>query len=336
MAIEAQAYARAGFLGNPSDGYFGKTISIALGNFSAHVSLEQTDELQIESSGPDNNSYKDIDELVAQVALYGYYGAERLIKAAIKKFHEHCASKGIKLENKNFTIRFRSSIPRQVGLGGSSAIVTATMRVLMEFYDVDIPLEILPNLTLDAEKGELGINAGLQDRVVQAYEGCVYMDFNRAIMEEKSIGIYERLDAGLVPPLFLVYRTKLGKVSGAALNPISVGFEKGDTFVLDTLGRLAAVAEEGKQALLDENPDCLFNLMNENFDLRSRIMPISDGNREMIDTARNLGASAKFAGSGGTIIGMYKSDDMLAGLTAAFDRIGAKVIEPIVAKGDAT
>ncbi len=336
MAIEAQAYARAGFLGNPSDGYFGKTISIALGNFSARVSLEQTDELRIEASGPDTNSYKSIDDLVKQVNLYGYYGAERLIKAAIKKFHEHCASKGIKLENKNFTIRFRSSIPRQVGLGGSSAIVTATMRVLMKFHGVDIPLELLPSLTLDAEKGELGINAGLQDRVIQAYEGCMYMDFNREVMEGKNIGIYERLDAGLLPPVFVAYRTKLGKVSGHALNTISVGFERGDKFVLDTLGRIAEIAEEGKQALLDKDPDRVFELMNENFDLRSRIMPISDGNREMIDTARRLGASAKFAGSGGTIIGMYKSDDVLAELKAAFDKIDAKVIKPVVAEGDAT
>jgi glucuronokinase len=40
MAIEARAHARAGLLGNPSDGYYGKTISISVGNFAAHVSLE--------------------------------------------------------------------------------------------------------------------------------------------------------------------------------------------------------------------------------------------------------------------------------------------------------
>ena len=29
MAVESVAYARAGLMGNPSDGYFGKTISIS-------------------------------------------------------------------------------------------------------------------------------------------------------------------------------------------------------------------------------------------------------------------------------------------------------------------
>ena len=115
---------------------------------------------------------EDLEGLCEQVSRYGYYGVERLLKAAIKKFADHCASEGITLESKNFAIRAESSIPRQVGLGGSSAIVTAAMRCLMEFYGIDIPVEILPSLTLDAEAEELGINAGLQDRVIQAYEGC--------------------------------------------------------------------------------------------------------------------------------------------------------------------
>ena len=37
--IETYAYARAGLLGNPSDGYFGKTIAILVRNFRARVLL---------------------------------------------------------------------------------------------------------------------------------------------------------------------------------------------------------------------------------------------------------------------------------------------------------
>ena len=35
MIIAAHAYARAGLVGNPSDGYFGKTISFIIRNFAA-------------------------------------------------------------------------------------------------------------------------------------------------------------------------------------------------------------------------------------------------------------------------------------------------------------
>jgi len=48
LIIEERAYARAGLLGNPSDGYFGKTISIIVKNFGAQVTLYQSPELKIE------------------------------------------------------------------------------------------------------------------------------------------------------------------------------------------------------------------------------------------------------------------------------------------------
>ncbi len=47
MTIETRAFARAGLLGNPSDGYFGKIIALAIKNFSARVFLEKSSELMI-------------------------------------------------------------------------------------------------------------------------------------------------------------------------------------------------------------------------------------------------------------------------------------------------
>jgi glucuronokinase len=177
MIFESRAYARAGLLGNPSDGYFGKTISIIVRNFGAHVSLYESPELHIEQQDEDRNIFRNIYQLVEAVDLTGYYGGDRLVKATIKKFCEYCHDRNIRLHGKNFTIRYRSSIPRQVGLAGSSAIVAATMKVLMAFYEVEIDKAVLPGLILAVETDELGINAGLQDRVIQVYEGCVFMDF---------------------------------------------------------------------------------------------------------------------------------------------------------------
>ena len=330
MIIETHAYARAGLLGNPSDGYFGKTISIIVGNFGAHVSLYQTPELQIEPQTQDRNVYRNIFDLVDSVSLVGYYGGDRLIKAAIKKFWEYCEQHGVRLNSKNFTIRYHSSIPRQVGLAGSSAIITATMRALMQYYDVEIPMEILPSLILSVETDELGINAGLQDRVIQVYEGCVHMNFDKKIVTKKNHGIYERLDTALLPNLYIAYKTELGKVSGKVLSDIRTRYEKGDQFVIDTLNQIANLADEGKQALLQKDVAKLNELMNTNFDLRSKIMNINESNMEMIRTARCCGASAKFAGSGGSIIGVYKDDDMLTRLIIELKKIKARVIKPYV------
>lgn len=330
MTIETKAFGRAGLLGNPSDGYFGKIIAVTIKDFEARVILDESAELMIQSSQDDIPVYKNMQDMVRKVDLYGYYGGVRLIQAAVKKFFEHCRRQNVQLEKKNFSMRYSSSIPRQLGLGGSSAIITAALRALMMFYGVEIPLEILPTLILEAERDELGINAGYMDRVIQVYEGCVYMDLDKVLIEERGYGIYERLDAGLLPPLYLAYKPALGKVSGTALNDIRQGYDRRESMVIETLERIAERAEQGKKALLNKDFELFHRLMDENFDLRSRIMKISPSNMEMIRAARLCGASAKFAGSGGSLIGTYRDKEMYFRLSAELRKIGAQVIQPTI------
>lgn len=330
MIIEARAYARAGLLGNPSDGYFGKTISVSVKNFGAHVSLYETPELCIEPQTQDTNVFKNIYHLAESVSLVGYYGGDRLIKAAVKSFFDYCRESGVKLSNKNFTIRYRSSIPRQIGLAGSSAIIIAAMRALMHFYDVQIPEEQLPSVALRAEMKELGIDAGLQDRVIQSYEGCVYMDFDRKLIESRGYGRYERLDPQILPPLYIAYREALGKVSGKVLNSIRTRYDQGDELTIRTLKQIADLADRGKEALLSGDRETFDAVMDENFNLRKKIMQVSDKNIELVETARSCGASAKLTGSGGSIIGTYKDDEMLTRLIVACKKIGARVIKPFI------
>ena len=47
LLIRKRAYARAGLLGNPSDGYHGKTISLIVRNFWAEVVLYEWDSVEI-------------------------------------------------------------------------------------------------------------------------------------------------------------------------------------------------------------------------------------------------------------------------------------------------
>jgi len=331
LLIEEYAYARAGLLGNPSDGYFGKTIAISIKDFRAWVRLKESSELRIVAQDQDAE-YRSMEDMVEKISMHGYYGGVRLIKAVIKIFFEYCRENDFRLGEKNFTVLYGSTIPRQLGLGGSSAIITAALRALMKFYQVDIPKNIQPSLILDAEREELGINAGFMDRVIQVYEGCVYMDLNREYIKAHGYGKYESLEPKLLPRLFLAYKPALGKVSGQVLNNIQIGFERGDSFVVNTLEKIADIAEIGKKILLEGDKEDLFEIMNENFDLRSRIMKISSSNQKMIKTARQCGASAKFAGSGGAILGMYKDKDMFSGLAAEFDKIQVKLIKPTIKK----
>jgi glucuronokinase len=330
LIIEERAYARAGFLGNPSDGYYGKTISISVKNFGAHVSLYESPELIIEAQHEDTNVYKNIYSLVERIKLHGYYGGDRLIKAAIKKFFQYCLENSIQIENKNFTIRYRSNIPRQVGLAGSSAIITAAIKALIKFYSIKIPKEFLPTLILNAEVEELGINAGLQDRVIQVYQGCVYMDFEKNFVQKHHYGQYDSIDPKRLSNLFIAYKTELSKVSGTVLNDIRSRYDKGDAEVINTLDEIGNLALKGKEYIKHGKLSELKKLMNTNFDLRSKIMNISDSNRELVETARACGASAKFAGSGGSIIGIYDDNEMLTRLIVEMKKIKARVIKPYI------
>jgi glucuronokinase len=330
MTIERKACARAGLLGNPSDQYFGKIIAISVKNFSARVFLDESPDLRIEPFAQDAEVYRDIREFVERLNLYGYYGGTRLIKAAVKTFYDHCRSQTIPIQPKNFTLRYHCDIPRQVGLAGSSAIITAAMRALMAFYGASIPDEFLPTLVLRAELKELGISAGFMDRVIQVYEGCVYMDLDRNLIEGRGFGEYERLDAGLLPPLYVAYKPDLGKVSGAVHNELRKAYDGGDPTVIRTLEEIARLAEEGRKAYGRGDFSGWPDLMNRNFDLRARIMRISPSNIELVQAARRCGASANFAGSGGSLVGIYRDENMFERLSQELDKLGAKVIKPQV------
>ena len=209
--IKTQAFARAGLIGNPSDGYFGKTISLVVRNFCAQVTLYESPRIQILAGHRDRLEFSSCAEFLEDVNLNGYYGGVRLIKAAIKRFGDYCAKIGVPI-NRNFSIEYHTDIPIRVGLAGSSAIITATMRGLMQFFGVEIPKAVLPGIILSVELDELKIGAGLQDRVIQVYEGLVYMDFSKA-REVVASGLpcyhYERLDPALLPPVYIAYHISI-------------------------------------------------------------------------------------------------------------------------------
>ena len=327
-SVEGQAFARAGLLGNPSDGYFGRALSVVLRDFKATVTLEESADLRIEPDPGDLEVFESLEHLAESVRRQGYYGGVRLVKATIRVFYDYCRAGGLALPSHNFTARYGSSIPRQVGLGGSSAIVTAALRAMMDFYEVEIPRKLQPNLILSAELDELGITAGLQDSVVQVYEGLVYMDFSRPVMEELGHGDYEPLDPALLPRVFLAHQVGPAKVSGGVLNDVRARWERGDAHVQETLDGIAALATKGRDALLQGNHEILSSLVNENLDLRRRIMPLAEGDLAMVETARRLGASAKLAGSGGAVIGVVETDAMMREVAGELGALGVRVLEP--------
>ena len=204
--IVTKSFARVGLVGNPSDGFYGRTISFLISNFYAQVCLtpnplSSDTSVRLELNQlTDPRAFRSMDQCYALLKKDGYYGVSRLFLATVKVFCDYCHTHNLHQHKRGFSLKYQTNIPRQVGLSGSSAFVTAILKALVIFYNVQIPLHIQANLALSAERDELGISAGHQDRVIQIYGGCVFMDFDRKCMMERGYGEYSRIPVSLLPP----------------------------------------------------------------------------------------------------------------------------------------
>lgn len=329
--ITERAYARAALAGNPSDGYGGKTISLTMANYCARVVVYEWPELEIIPSASEGVQFHSLADLSSDVGRNGYYGALRLVKASIKRFYDYCVEHRIELPDQNFSIRYETDVPRGVGMAGSSAIIVATFRALMRFYEVEIPQPILPDWILSVEKNELGIEGGLQDRVAQVYGGLTYMNFDADFTARHSHGDYVSLDISKLPPLYLAFQTDLAEPSDVVHNDLRARYNAGNREVHAAMHELANIAENARAAIESGDVAALAEQINANFDVRDRIMKVVAGHRAMVMAARDAGASANFAGSGGAILGTYSGEKAdFERLKSALGALGCKVIVPRV------
>jgi glucuronokinase len=301
MTARASAHARSGLVGHPSDGYGGATLSVTLRNFAAEVEVAPARTLDIAPAGGDQWPE----------------GGEPLVRATLARFERECAPLRGPVR-----IRYSSTIPREVGLGGSSAIVISTLRALAQHCATEIERERLPALALAVETEELGIAAGLQDRVVQAYGGLVFMDFER--------GRYEPLDPALLPALFVAWRPAAGGSSGGAHADVRARFAQGERGVVGAMRTLAGLAHDARAALTNQDHEAFGAALDAGYDVRASIFELDHRHAEMVTTARELGLCATYTGSGGAIAGVAADPERVVELRRRLEPDGVRVIAALV------
>ncbi|KAJ1175301.1 hypothetical protein NDU88_000589 [Pleurodeles waltl] len=326
--ITCRSYARIGIIGNPSDGYNGKTIAMTIANFWAESTISESKQLiLLPHPLNDPTEFGSLQDLYHISRKEGYLGGLRLLQATCKKFYHYCSEKGIALPKQNCTLKYNVNIPRQVGLAGSSAIVSATLKCLMQFYnlkDDDLPKSIRANFILDVETEELFIVAGLQDRVVQVYEGLIYMDFSKDLMDKQGFGQYEYMDPSHLPPFWLAYLRDPSD-SGVIHSDVRQRWLSGDPTVLETMKKFADLTDEAKRAMESRNWTELADLMSLNFELRRSLFTdasLGTGNLKMIEIAKQHGSAAKLPGSGGAVVGLCLDPEKLVPLKKTFQEAG--------------
>lgn len=301
----AYAHARAALVGNPSDGYHGATLATVIRDFRAEATVRDAPA----------DDLPDIE----------------LVEATVRRFRSFAAMRGAADRDRPVAITVASTIPERVGLAGSSAIVVAVLRALSELMEVSIPLQELPSLALAVEVEELGIMAGLQDRVAQVYDTLVLMDFAPDERRPIGQGLYEPMDPQLLPPLYLAWRPDAAEPSQIVHEGLRARFDRGELKVHIAMAELRELALAARGALLDGDAARLGGLIDRSADIRASVLDLKPEHWRMVELARACGASANYTGSGGAIVGTHTGPEMMAEIRAALEGDGCEVIEPRVA-----
>jgi glucuronokinase len=291
-SVVATCTARAALAGNPSDGYGGAVLAVPIPDLMATVATSESTELGVRTSDPD------LRRLLAATAA-GYADAVGPLPAV--------------------TISASTTIPRSVGLAGSSALVVATLRSLGGWTERRWDRIGLAELALSIERDRLGIAAGLQDRLVQSVAHPVLMRFDPV-----SFDIVE-IPAELV--LWVAWHERASASSGTLHRSLRRRFEAGDTTVVETMAELAIEAERAHRAVVDGDAALLGDAMDRTFDLRASMVEIDPLQRRLVDIGRRAGSAVNSAGSGGSVIGLARDQRAVAALRTAYEAIGAGFLE---------
>ncbi len=96
----------------------------------------------------------------------------------------------------------------------------------------------------------------------------------------------------LLPPLYVAYSEDAGEPTEVFHNNLRARYDAGEREVVDAMQRFAGLAQEARDALVQQQPARLGRLVDQNFDLRRSICRLPREHVEMIEVARRVGASA--------------------------------------------
>jgi glucuronokinase len=316
-----KAFSRLGLLGNPSDGYGGKAIGCPVRNFMARVSLAPSERVTV-SAGGHPLYFADLEQALEGPMPGDAGGLERLSLGALRRLHRFLGRS--RPAEGPLVVECTTTVPRQVGLAGSSAVIIATIRAACARWRVPIGPFQMSEMALATEVEDLGIAAGPMDRVVQAYDRVMVMDLAPPRAEER----YEPLDAALLPPLLVAWVPGGGASSHVTHSDLRVRFDRGDEGVVRIMTKLRGLVDQGVEALRTGDHEGFADLVDENFRLRCAVTLVSRPDQAMVSIARDLGAAAKLCGSGGAVVIVPRTGVALSEVARDLESEGFRTCTP--------
>lgn len=290
-SITSTCFARAALAGNPSDGYGGAVVAVPITDLCAMASTTEAERFSVQATDPD---------------------LARLLSATADGFEAAVGARPA------VTLSASTTIPRSVGLAGSSALVIATLRALAQWTARRWDTLELAELALDVEQSRLGIEAGLQDRLVQAAGTPLSMTFD-------PIGHQPLANADTLP-LFIAWSADAAAPSGTVHRSLRRRYDGGHETVVAKMGELAQQAHLASLAIRARDLTELGRAMNRSFGLRCEMIPVDPKQVELIEIGRRERAATNSAGSGGSVVGLVQHDDELDAVAKAYTDAGASFL----------
>lgn len=294
-SVTASCSARAALAGNPSDGYGGAVVAVPVPDLRATAAATHAERFSVDDRDPE---------------------LHRLLQATADAFVEHVG----RLPPVHLSAS--TSIPRSVGLAGSSALVIATLRALGGAVEYRWDRLELAQLALAVERDRMGITAGLQDRLVQSVDEPLAMEFD-------PIG-YEILHLGSDATLFVAWDPAAAETSDTVHRALKRRHRADDPLVRTGMAALADEARRAAAAIAANDLGELGRAMNATFDLRRSMIDVSPLQVELVEVGRRAGAAVNSAGSGGSVVGLAKDEDHLARLQTAYEAAGSEFVDVVL------
>jgi glucuronokinase len=255
----------------------------------------------------------------------GVDGLEALVLAALRRFARTRPSAiDDRARAGGLTLECSTTVPRQVGLAGSSAAIIATLRALTDLFGESIEPFDLAEIALATEVEDLGIAAGPMDRVIQSYERVMVLE----LAGRRTPACYQTIDGALIPPVLVAWTPRVGRPSGLTHSDLRRRWESGDPSVLAAVAELRRVVDRGLEAMRRGDADAFADEVDRNYGLRRSVTDVTPDDAAMVGLARELGAAAKLCGSGGAVLVAPRSGVSLGAIEEAFAEAGFETCRP--------
>jgi glucuronokinase len=287
-SVVATCTARAALAGNPSDGYGGAVLAVPVPDLLATVASSEAEVFGVRAADADLHA---------------------LLTATADAYAEAVGALP------TVSISASTTIPRSVGLAGSSALVVATLRSLGGWSERRWDRIELAELALAVERDRLGIAAGLQDRLLQAVAQPALMRFDPVS--------FVTIDVPADLPLYVAWLADAAAPSDMVHRSLRRRYEAGDELVVQTMRDLAIQAERAHRALTVGDTALLGDAIDRSFDLRAAMIDVGPHQRRLVETGRRADAAVNSAGSGGSVVGLARDPSHLDMLREDYLAIGA-------------